>query len=219
MTLAGLNVTLCRWKCAAKLVGRVNKIQNGRPVNKEIRLVGARVGVQAVCILPSVCILSPVCSLQSAVCSLQSAFYTDRNQMQKVSWEHWAVIGCNLFAYFWANTEQYEHFYRVTFDRLVSKCYMQDICEKRLQIQLLSYLCSVKAEFGKICTVSFSIVFVTVFRIPLYEEWNFMPAYQFQSYWYYVQVLKIWPPVGHRVGHRVGHGLPHVLSTPLITAS
>ena len=47
-----------------------------------------------------------------------------------------------------------------------------------------------------------------------------MPAYQFQSYWYYVQVLKIWPPVGHRVGHRVGHGLrlghglPHVLSTP-----
>ena len=50
MTLAGLNVTLCRWKCAAKLVGprpnRVNKIQNGRPVNKEIRLVGARVGVQ-----------------------------------------------------------------------------------------------------------------------------------------------------------------------------
>ena len=47
---------------------------------------------------------------------------------------------------------------------------MQDICEKRLQIQLLSYLCSVKAEFGKIYTVSFPIVFVTVFRIPLYEE-------------------------------------------------
>ena len=43
-----------------------------------------------------------------------------------------------------------------------------------------------------------------------------MPAYQFQSYWYYVQVLKIWPPVGHRVGHRVGHGLPHVLSTPSV---
>ena len=99
---------------------------------------------------------------------------------------------------------------------------MQDICEKRLQIQLLSYLCSVKGEFGKICTVSFPIVFVTVFRIPLYEEQNFTPAYQFQSYWYYVQVLKIWPPVGHRVGHRIGHGLhhglghglPHVLSTP-----
>ena len=40
-----------------------------------------------------------------------------------------------------------------------------------------------------------------------------------QSYWYYVQVLKIWPPVGHRVGHREGHGLrhglPHVLSTPI----
>ena len=40
----------------------------------------------------------------------------------------------------------------------------------------------VKAEFGKICTVSFPIVFVTVFTIPLYEEKNFMPAYQFQSY-------------------------------------
>ena len=75
------------------------------------------------------------------------------------------MIGCNLFAYFLVNTE---HFYRVTFERLVSKCYMQDICEKRLQIQLLSYLCSVKAEFGKICTVSFPIVFVTVFRIPLW---------------------------------------------------
>ena len=51
---------------------------------------------------------------------------------------------------------------------------MQDICEKRLQIQLLSYLCTVKAEFGKICTVSFPIVFVTVFTIPLYEEKNFI---------------------------------------------
>ena len=91
------------------------------------------------------------------------------NQMHKVSWEHWAVIGCKLFAYFWANTE---HFYRVTFERLVSKCYMQDICEKRLQIQLLSNLCSVNAEFGKICTVSCPIVFVTVFRILLYEEQN-----------------------------------------------
>ena len=70
-----------------------------------------------------------------------------------------------------------------TFERLVLKCYMQDICKKRLQIQLFSYLCSVKAEFGKICTVSFPIVFVTVFRIPLlYEEKNFMAAYQFQSY-------------------------------------
>ena len=32
----------------------------------------------AVCILPLVYILPPVCSLQSAVCSPQSAFYTDR---------------------------------------------------------------------------------------------------------------------------------------------
>ena len=28
-------------------------------------------------------------------------------------------------------------------------------------------------------------------------------------------LLKIWPPVGHRVGHRIGHGLGQVLSTPI----
>ena len=84
------------------------------------------------------------------------------NQMHKVSWEYWAVIGCNLFAYlskYWTLPPGYS----CTFEHLVSKCYMQDICEKRLQIQLLSYfICSVKAEFGKIFTVSFPIVFLTV---------------------------------------------------------
>ena len=48
------------------------------------------------------------------------------NQMHKISWEQWAGIGCRLFAYFWAVTAR---FYRVKFELLVSKCYMQDICD------------------------------------------------------------------------------------------
>ena len=78
------------------------------------------------------------------------------NQMHKVSWEHWAVIGCNLFAYlskYW--TLLLGYIWTLGFKRLYAR--------HLLQIQLLSYfICSVKAEFGKIFTVSFPTVFVTV---------------------------------------------------------
>ena len=43
-----------------------------------------------------------------------------------------------------------------------------------------------------------------------------MLANSFDSYWCFVNVVKIWPLVGHRVGHGLHHGLPHVLSTPPI---
>lgn len=135
------------------------------------------------------------------------------NQLHKVSWEHWAVIGGNLFAYFWADTE---HFYRVTIWTLGFKMlYARHLWARRRRQREIGCF---KADFGfKIFLVikkNSNSAGILVIRLHWVEQLVLMLQLVL-SRWYRVQRLYIieWHYRTHLTVclERMGHVFWHIL--------